>query len=78
MKLYFLKVGSKFISRDSKFNAQSADMMSLHYTHNPDDARYYDSERSAKGVNTFLNKRGLKTYIVIANVIIQDFTEKMY
>ena len=77
MKLYFLKVDGKFISRDSRFNAQSSDMMLLRYSHSPDEARYYDCERSAKGVNTFLNKRGLKSYIVVGQVVIDNFTETL-
>lgn len=73
MKLYFLKVGSKYLSKESKFDSSEVEGMNLHYTFFPEEARYWDKESSVKGVRTFLKNRGLDVTIMVGTVEIDTF-----
>ena len=67
MKIYFIKVGSKYLSKGAKITIPLDE--NLKYTVDNNQARYWDKVRTCKGINTYLHNNGIKSYIVEADVV---------
>jgi hypothetical protein len=66
--LYFLMVDGVYISKSSDVGRDPK----LKFTRLITEARYWDNLSSVRGVNTCLNNRGYKSYIVRAKVEIEN------
>lgn len=67
MKLYFLKLDGKYITKTSRLSTNN---IKLGLTFELDNARFWENVSTAKSLNTLLNNRGYNTYIVAAEVVV--------
>lgn len=65
MKIYFLKVDGKYIHKNARMEPPFRKLL---LTHTNNEARYWDSIGSVKGLNTKLHNSGIKSCIVECNV----------